>query len=70
MVFEYLLFAMAAFWVGFLLGKHLGRKEGREEGKALAPLMLREQSFAQGYCALCQAARLPSAQRPPGSLSS
>lgn len=63
MIIDYLLFALAAFLFGYILGKRLGREEGREEGRALAPLLLREQSFAQGYCALCHAARLPAPER-------
>lgn len=63
MIFDYLLFSLIAFLAGYFIGKRLGREEGREEGKALAPLLLREQSYEQGYCALCRAARLPSSER-------
>ncbi len=63
MLIDYLLFALASFLFGYFLGKRLGREEGREEGKALAPLLLREQSYSQGYCALCRSARLPSPER-------
>ncbi|HWQ62738.1 MAG TPA: hypothetical protein VN521_10525 [Negativicutes bacterium] len=59
MMLDYLLFALAAFLFGYFLGKRLGREEGREEGKALARLILREKSFALGYCALCRTPSLP-----------
>ncbi|HMM21668.1 MAG TPA: hypothetical protein PKA10_13195 [Selenomonadales bacterium] len=48
---------LMAFLFGYFLGKRLGRELGLAEGKAVAPLMLREQSHAQGYCALCRSPR-------------
>jgi hypothetical protein len=54
MMIEYFLFALTAFLFGYFLGKRLGREEGREEGAALAPLILREQSYLQGRCVLCK----------------
>lgn len=62
MMLDYLLFALAAFLFGYFLGKRLGREEGRQEGKALARLILREKSFAQGYCVLCRASTQPREQ--------
>ena len=38
---------------GYLWGKHDGRVEGRERAAADLPLLLREQSLEQGYCAIC-----------------
>jgi|GEM_PF-4443672 hypothetical protein len=64
MIVDYLLLALAAFLFGFFLGKRLGREEGREEGQALVRLLLREKSFAQGYCALCRAPALPRERDP------
>jgi len=57
MILDIALFALVAFLFGYFLGKRLGREEGREEGLAAAPLIMREQSHAQGYCALCRALR-------------
>lgn len=57
MILDWLLLALVAFLFGYFLGKRLGREEGREEGRAAVPLLLREQSFAQGYCALCHTRR-------------
>jgi hypothetical protein len=48
---------LLAFLLGYCVGKRLGREEGLAEGQALAPLLLRQQSLAQGYCLLCQTAR-------------
>lgn len=59
MMLEYLLFALATFLFGYFFGKRLGMEEGREEGKALARLLLREQSFAEGCCALCHSSARP-----------
>lgn len=39
---------------GYLWGKHHGRVEGYAEGVLTLPLLLREQSFSQGYCSLCK----------------
>jgi len=39
--------------VGYLWGKHDGRVEGYELGRVELPLLLREQSLEQGYCAFC-----------------
>ncbi len=63
MIFEYFLFALIAFLFGYFVGKRLGRQEGREEGEALAPLILREQSYIQGYCVLCKAVRSFSSEK-------
>ena len=50
-----LILLIAAFLFGYLLGKRLGHESGLEEGKALIPLLMRQQSLEQGYCALCHA---------------
>lgn len=63
MILDWLLIAIVAFLFGYFLGKRLGREEGREEGRAVAPLLLREQSFAQGYCALCHNSSRPDRER-------
>jgi len=39
--------------LGYHWGKHDGRVEGYTRGIVDLPLSLREQSFKQGYCALC-----------------
>lgn len=48
-----LIFSLAAFLFGYLLGKRLGFESGFQEGRALIPLLLRQQSYEQGYCSLC-----------------
>lgn len=44
---------MSTLLVGYLWGKHDGRVEGYKRGTVELPLLLREQSLEQGYCALC-----------------
>ena len=39
--------------LGYLWGKHDGQVEGYKRGTVNLPLLLREQSLEQGYCALC-----------------
>jgi len=39
--------------LGYLWGKHDGRLKGYEQATVDFPLLLREQSFQQGYCVLC-----------------
>ena len=39
--------------VGYHWGKHDGRAEGYNQGTADLSLSLREQSFEEGYCPLC-----------------
>ena len=51
---ELLLIGAACFLIGYISGKRAGRKIGQQEGTALAPLLLREQSFDRGQCILCQ----------------
>jgi hypothetical protein len=53
-ILDTILFLLAAFLFGYFLGKRLGREAGLEEGKAVTPLILRQRSLEQGYCALCQ----------------
>jgi hypothetical protein len=52
-----LLFALTAFLFGYLLGKRLGYEAGIAEGRAIIPLLLRQQSYEQGYCSLCWQAK-------------
>ena len=63
MIFESFLFALVAFLFGYFLGKRLGREEGRAEGEALAPLILRKQSYLQGYCVLCRSGQVFDSER-------
>lgn len=44
---------VAMLLLGYCWGKHDGRLEGYEQGTAHLTLLLREQSFEQGYCSLC-----------------
>ncbi len=44
---------MCTLLVGYRWGKHNGRVEGYEQGIVNLPLLLRQQSCAQGYCLLC-----------------
>ena len=39
--------------LGYVWGKHDGQIAGYEKGVVNLPLLLREQSFTQGYCILC-----------------
>lgn len=45
---------VTVFLVGYCLGRRRGRRQGLEEGKAVARLLIREESLVQGRCALCQ----------------
>ncbi|MDR3563515.1 MAG: hypothetical protein P4N59_19060 [Negativicutes bacterium] len=45
---------LIGFLFGYFVGKRLGSETGFAEGQALAPLLLRQKSLNQGYCALCQ----------------
>lgn len=45
--------ALAAFIVGYLLGKHYGYVAGYQQGTAEVPLKLREESLERGICVLC-----------------
>lgn len=62
MILDTFILVLVAFLFGYCLGKRLGREEGLEEGKAVAPLILREQSYERGYCVLCHAVR-PAGER-------
>lgn len=44
---------MCTLLLGYCWGKHNGRVEGYEQGTVTLPVLLREQSFSQGYCMLC-----------------
>lgn len=44
---------MCTLLLGYCWGKHNGRVEGYEQGIVSLPIRLREQSFEQGYCMLC-----------------
>lgn len=55
MFLESLLLAILAFIFGYSLGRRLGRASGVAEGTAMVPLLLRQKSHEQGYCALCHA---------------
>ena len=57
MIVDTIALILVAFLFGYCLGKRLGREIGLEEGKAITPLILREQSYEQGYCALCSCPR-------------
>lgn len=52
-----ILFGLTAFLFGYFLGKRLGYEAGIQEGRAIIPLLLRQQSFEQGYCSLCWQAK-------------
>jgi hypothetical protein len=55
MILDTIALLLAAFLFGYFLGKHLGHETGVEEGKAIAPVLLRQQSYELGYCLLCLA---------------
>ena len=41
------------FFIGYCVGKRQGHADGKVEGKSLAYIILRQQSYEQGCCALC-----------------
>lgn len=52
MILTILMF-MTGLLVGYVYGKRIGLILGQEKGKSEMPLLLRQQSFEQGYCLLC-----------------
>ncbi|MGI6093763.1 MAG: hypothetical protein GX348_08990 [Veillonellaceae bacterium] len=44
---------IAILIISYLIGKRIGYKEGFVQGKADAVLIMRQESFEQGYCTLC-----------------
>lgn len=44
---------LAVFLVGYFIGRQRGYYNGLIEGQNLTPLLLRSQSYEQGYCVLC-----------------
>lgn len=44
---------VSSLLLGYLWGKHDGQLKGYEQATVDFPLLLREQSFEQGYCVLC-----------------
>lgn len=44
---------LCALLLGYVWGKHNGRVEGYKQGIVNLPLSLREESYNQGYCLLC-----------------
>jgi hypothetical protein len=48
-----LILLICTLLLGYIWGKHDGRVEGYEQGIVNLPLLLREQSYGQGYCILC-----------------
>ena len=57
MIIATILFGLATFLFGYFLGKRLGYEDGIQEGRAIIPLLLRQQSYEQGYCSLCWQAK-------------
>jgi hypothetical protein len=53
-IIDTFIFMLVCFLFGYFLGKRLGYEHGLAEGKSIAPLLLRQHSFEQGYCVLCQ----------------
>jgi hypothetical protein len=53
-MFEMFLVFIAAFFIGYIIGKRRGRILGGEEAASSYPLLLRQQSFEKGYCLLCR----------------
>ncbi len=51
---ELLIAVVAAFFLGYYLGRREGRQLGITQGQTVAPLLLRQQSYEQGHCLLCQ----------------
>ncbi|WP_021170371.1 hypothetical protein SOV_24950 [Sporomusa ovata DSM 2662] len=50
----YVIFGMlAAFLLGYILGKHHGWEKGYQEAAATLPLELRRQSLEEGKCIIC-----------------
>ena len=45
---------IAAFLIGYILGKQVGIKKGYKEGCAETPILLRQISLEKGACYLCQ----------------
>lgn len=54
MIVDTLVFLLVCFLFGYCLGKRLGYECGLQEGKSIAPLLLRQQSYQEGYCVLCR----------------
>lgn len=44
---------------GYFTGKRIGRIEGLAQGTADAVLIMRQKSFEQGYCILCNGSSAP-----------
>jgi hypothetical protein len=53
-MFEMFLVFIAAFFIGYIIGKRRGRILGGQEAASSYPLLLRQQSFEKGYCLLCR----------------
>jgi len=50
----YVIFGMlAAFLLGYILGKYHGWEKGYQEAAATLPLELRQQSLEEGKCVIC-----------------
>lgn len=52
---EISILVLASILMGYFIGKKIGQIKGFAEGKASMILILRQRSFEQGYCILCNA---------------
>ena len=53
----YIMIAILSLTIGLLIGRQQGLKMGYRQGFAAAPLILRQKSYAEGYCILCNSGK-------------
>lgn len=57
MTLAFFIVLLAGFLAGFLTGRHIGQQKGILEGKVSGVIELRQRSYEQGECLLCQEER-------------
>jgi hypothetical protein len=50
---SWLLLAMVAFLLGYIIGHRHGRTEGFRDGAVFAPIEMRRESLERGRCTIC-----------------
>jgi hypothetical protein len=51
---EVVVLVLIFFLLGYMFGKRIGQQNGFEVGRTSTALILRQQSYEQGYCVICR----------------